>query len=116
MVSETICCPHCSKAEAVVRHGYNRGGTARCRCKQCNKTFTPKPNPRTVTPQKEQSIRDALSERLSMDAIARLLHVSKTTIYNTLKKSPDRSSPDRSSPDRSSPDPAVSARLVQPGA
>ena len=86
MVSETICCPHCGQAEAVVRHGYNRGGTARCRCKQCDKTFTPKPNPRIVTPEKQQAILNALSERLSMDAIARLLHVSKTTIDNTLKK------------------------------
>ena len=86
MVSETICCPHCGQGEPVVRHGYNRGGTARCCCKQCHKTFTPKPNPRTVTPEKEQGIWDALAERLSIDAIARLLHVSKTTIYNTLKK------------------------------
>ena len=86
MVTETTCCPHCGKAESVVRYGYNRGGTARCRCNECHKTFTPQPNPRTVTPEKEQSIRDALCERLSMDAIARLLHVSKTTIYNTLKK------------------------------
>ena len=69
MISETICCPHCGQGEPVVRHGYNRGGTARCCCKQCHKTFTPKPNPRTVTPEKEQSIRDALSELLSMDAI-----------------------------------------------
>lgn len=59
MVSETICCPHCGKAEAVVRHGYNRGSTARCCCKQCDKTFTPKPNPRTVTPEKWQAILDA---------------------------------------------------------
>jgi transposase-like protein len=86
MVTETTCCPRCGKAEPVVRYGYNRGGTARCRCNDCHKTFTPKPNLRNVTPQKEQRIRDALAERLSMDAIARLLHVSKTTIYNTLKK------------------------------
>ncbi len=86
MVTETTCCPHCGKAEPVVRYGYNRGGTARCRCNDCDRTFTPKPNPRTVTPEKQQRIRDALAERLSMDAIARMLHVSKTTIYNTLKK------------------------------
>ena len=86
MVTETTCCPHCGKAEPVVRYGYNRGGTARCRCNECHKTFTPQPNPRTVTPEKEQSILDALCERLSIDAVARMLHVSKTTIYNTLKK------------------------------
>ncbi len=93
MVTETTCCPHCGKAEPVVRYGYNRGGTARCRCNDCGKTFTPKPNPRTVTPEKKQSIRDALSEQLSMDAIARMLHVSKTTIYTTLKKTQQATAP-----------------------
>ena len=86
MVSESTSCPYCRQTEPVVKFGYNRSGTARCRCNECSKTFTPKPNPRLVTPEKEQRILDALAERLSMDAIARMLHVSKTTIYNTLKK------------------------------
>ena len=107
MVTETTCCPHCGKAEAVVRYGYNRGGTARCRCNDCNKTFTPKPNPRTVTPEKRQAILDALSERLSMDAIARMLHVSKTTIYDTLKKTVEPAG---------TTEPAVSARPASPRA
>ena len=86
MVTEMTCCPHCGEAEAVVRYGYNRGGTARCRCNDCNKNFTRKPNPRTVRTATQPRILDALSERLSIDAVARMLHVSKTTIYHTLKK------------------------------
>lgn len=88
-LSETIACPHCHKPEPVVKFGHNRSGTARCRCNDCGRTFTPKPNPRAVTPEKEQRIRDALAERLSIDVIARLLHVSKTTIYTTFKKTHD---------------------------
>jgi len=89
--TEVVRCPHCFESDPVVRFGYNRGGTARCQCKTCNKTFTPKPNPRVVTPEKAQSIVDAASERLSIEAIARLLHVSKQTIYTTLKKRSDAS-------------------------
>ena len=77
----------------MVKFGYNRGGTARCPCNDCKRTFTPQPNSRKVTPEKEQHILDALAERLSMDAIARMLHVSKTTIYNTLKKTQAASGP-----------------------
>jgi len=42
MVTETIACPHCHQAGPVYRFGYNRDGTQRLRCKDCNKTFTPR--------------------------------------------------------------------------
>ena len=86
MVAHVITCPLCQQAEPVVRHGTNRGGTARCRCKDCNKTFTPKPNTRRTTPETEHKIVRALEERLSIEAAARLLKVAKKTIYKTLKK------------------------------
>jgi transposase-like protein len=88
MVSEltVTSCPHCHQSESVVRYGYNRGGSAKCRCKVCNKIFTPKPNLRQTTPQTEQRILRALEERLSIEATARLLQVAKKTIYTVLKK------------------------------
>ena len=86
MVTHVITCPLCQQAEPVVRHGTNRGGTARCRCKDCNKTFTPQPNTRRTTPETEHKIVRALEERLSIEAAARLLKVAKKTIYKTLKK------------------------------
>jgi transposase-like protein len=87
MVATVICCPFCGRAEPVVRHGTNRGGTARCRCKDCARTFTPAPNPRRVTEETERKILSALSERLSVEAVCRLVGVSKTTVYAALKKS-----------------------------
>jgi transposase-like protein len=87
MVAEVISCPHCGQTEPVVRYGYNRNGTAKCRCKDCRKIFTPQPKSRLTTPETEQKILAALEERLSIEATARLLKVAKKTIYKVLKKS-----------------------------
>jgi transposase-like protein len=58
-------CPHGRQAEPVVRFGTNRSGTRRLWCKACRKAFTPQPRDRSVTPEKEESIAAALTERLS---------------------------------------------------
>lgn len=95
MVSETVVypCPACKQVEPVIRHGTNRGGTMRLRCKACGKTFTPKPNPRRVTLETEERIEQALQERLAITAIARMLHVSTATIYKVLKKNQSTAAP-----------------------
>ena len=79
-------CPHCRQAQPVVRYGYNRGGTQKRFCKACRKVFTPQPRSPNVTPEKEQQISDALTQRLSQRAIARLLKVSRDTVRKALKK------------------------------
>ena len=81
-----LSCPHCGDVESVIRFGTNRSGTARCRCKACGRTFTLSPRPRTVTPEKEQLIKDALTERISQRGIARNLRVSRVTIRTVRKK------------------------------
>ena len=81
-----LSCPYCNKPDALVKHGTNRGGTARCRCLGCRKTFTPQPNPRRVGTEKEQAILGALAERISQRGIARALKVSRDTIRNLRKK------------------------------
>ncbi len=86
MVADLSACPHCHQTEPVIRFGTNESGSRRCRCKDCNKTFTPKPNSRKTTPETQQKIVRALEERLSIEAAARLLKVAKKTIYKTLKK------------------------------
>ena len=96
MVADVTLCPFCQQAEPITRFGFNRGGTARCRRRACGKTFTPRPNPRRVTQETEAKILAAMSERLSVEAAARLLHVSKVTIYKTLKKSSGAESVDSS--------------------
>jgi transposase-like protein len=86
MVADLTACPFCHQTEPIIRSGTNQSGSARCRCKDCGKTFTPKSNSRKTPPEKEQQTERALQERLSIEATARLLRVAKKTIYKTLKK------------------------------
>jgi Transposase and inactivated derivatives len=81
-----VLCPFCHKPDSVIKHGTNRGGTLRLRCRACNKTFTPAPNPRALSPQKEQLILNALAERISQHGIARALGVSRMTVRKVRKK------------------------------
>jgi len=81
-----IACPHCGLTEPVIRFGFNRGGTAKLRCKACVKVFTPQPNSRTLSPEKEAQILAALAERMSLRAIARTFHVSRDTASTLLQK------------------------------
>ena len=86
MVTHVFHCPHCQQAEPVVRFGTHRSGTRRLWCKVCRQAFTPQPRDRRVTPEQEESIAAALTERLSQRAVARLLQVSRATIGRTLEK------------------------------
>ncbi len=86
MVTHVFPCPHCQEADPVVRYGTNRSGTQRLLCKRCERTFTPQPKDRSLTPEKEEQITAALTERLSQRAIARVLRVSRDTIRRTAKK------------------------------
>ncbi len=82
----TLSCPHCGNVREVIKFGYNRSGTARCRCLACTKTFTLSPRSRRVTPQKEAAIKRALAERISQQGIARMLKVSRNTVRAVRQK------------------------------
>ncbi len=87
MVVITQTCPHCSSPRCK-RFGTNRSGSARCRCNECHKTFTPQPNSRAMTERKEAQIVAALQERISQRGIARTFKVARLTIRNLRKKVP----------------------------
>ena len=81
-----LSCPHCGNKKKVIKFGTNRSGTARCRCLACTKTFTPAPKSRALSPEKQDTIERALSERVSQQGIARMLKVSRNTIRTVRKK------------------------------
>ncbi len=80
-----LTCPHC-QSPRVVKFGTNASGTARCRCRDCARTFTLSPRSRAMTPQKEAAILRALTERISQRGIARTLKVGRQTIRVIRKK------------------------------
>lgn len=81
-----IACPHCQDTDLVAPHGFNRSGTARCRCKACRKTFTLNGRPRVLSDEKQKQIERSLAERMSQRGIARALLVSRDTIRAVRKK------------------------------
>ena len=82
-----VCCPACHNNAPIIKFGKNRSGSsARLRCKACGKTFTPSPNSRALTDDKEAQIEPALAERVSQRGIARMLKVSRDTVRAVRKK------------------------------
>ena len=81
-----LSCPHCQDAESIVRFGFNRSGTERCRCKACGRTFTLNGRPTGLSADKEAAIAGALAERISQRGIARMLNTSRHTIRAIRKK------------------------------
>ena len=82
----TLPCAHCNQSEKVIKYGTNRSGSVRYRCNACGKTFTPAPNSRAMTADKEQQISALMQERVSQRGIARALHVGRQTIRALRKK------------------------------
>ena len=74
-----ISCPVCGDTASIIRRGYNRCGTQRLFCKVCQKRFTPHPESRALTKEKQGLIEAALAERISQRGIARTFKVSPFT-------------------------------------
>jgi transposase-like protein len=64
MVAEVYACLHCQQSEPVVRFGKTRRGSQRLWCKECHKSWTPRPKSRSLTAEKEALLVAALGERL----------------------------------------------------
>ncbi|WP_369016119.1 IS1 family transposase [Armatimonas sp.] len=86
MVTSSIICPHCQKAEPVIKSGKSDAETQRYKCKDCSKTFATQPKTRRVTSEKEELIARELLERTTMRGICRVAQCSASTVYKVLEK------------------------------
>jgi transposase-like protein len=86
MVTKLYACPHCQRAEAVVRFGFTQSGSQRLGCKECRKTWSPDAKSRTWSAEKEALIVKARGERLSQRAIARAWSTGRDRGRGVLKK------------------------------
>jgi transposase-like protein len=81
-------CPSCASLD-VIRFGNNGSSkTERGRCKNCCRCFTPKPNSRSLTPEKEEAIVRALAQGISQVGIAAPFKVGRDTVRAIRKKMP----------------------------
>jgi transposase-like protein len=90
MAVETIRCPHC-QSEGVVKYGMTSNGKERFRCqqvKQCGRTFIRGYSYPGRTPEVKRQIVEMTLNGSGVRDIARVLHVSPTTVIGELKKRP----------------------------
>jgi transposase-like protein len=85
-IEENRRCPKCGKVENQVNAGYNRSGTQRCVCKDCNHKYTPSGKTREYPKEiREQAIKTYYSG-VSGRGVGKLLGINKANVYNWLKK------------------------------
>jgi transposase-like protein len=93
MAVEALRCPHC-QSEAVVKYGTASNGKARFRCQQgehCGRTFIRTYAYPGRTPEVKRQIIEMTLTGSGVRDIARVLHVSPTTVISEVKKRPTRS-------------------------
>lgn len=79
-------CPNCGSIENQVKHGYNRSGTQRCKCKECNKMYTLDPKTKAYSEEVRQSAIKTYYSGVSGRGVGKLLGMSKANVYNWIKK------------------------------
>jgi transposase-like protein len=84
-------CPICGERESQVNAGYNRSGTQRCFCKECEKYYTLNPKTREYPPETRQFVTKIYYSGVSGRGVGKILGMSKANVYNWIKKNDPRS-------------------------
>ena len=95
MVVEAIRCPHC-QSEAVVKYGTTSNGKERFRCQrgeQCGRTFIRAYAYPGRTPEVKQQIIEMTLNGSGVRDIARVLHVSPSTVIGELRRILEKKAP-----------------------
>ena len=88
-------CTKCGREEKQINAGYNRSGTQRYVCKECNHKYTPKPRTREYSDEiKSQAIKIHYS-RVSARGVGKILGMSKSNVLcrhhlKWIKKTPKK--------------------------
>jgi transposase-like protein len=79
-------CPKCGKTEGQIKKGFNRSGTQRCMCKNCNIIYTPEPKLHTIPEEKRNIAIKMYYGGRSARGVAKILGFSKNNVINWIKK------------------------------
>jgi len=85
-IDENRRCPKCGKKENQINAGYNRSGTQRCVCKDCNHKYTLNGKTRKYAEEVRQQAIRAYYSGVSGRGVGKLLGMSRTNVYNWIKK------------------------------
>ena len=77
-------CRYCGSNSRVQRSGYNRGGSQRLRCEDCQRYFTPEPKPRGYESELRRQALKLYLEGMSLRGIGRQLSITHQSVSNWL--------------------------------
>jgi len=79
-------CPKCGKEENQVKRGFNKSGTQRCKCKDCNIEYTIDPKKREIPEEVRQQAIKTYYAGASGRGVGKVFGFSKGNVYNWIKK------------------------------
>ena len=82
----TIKCPKCGKEENQIKKGFNRSGTQRYRCKDCNVAYTINPKQNEYSEETKKLALKMYYSGVSGRGVGKVLGMSKANVYNWIKK------------------------------
>ena len=86
-INENRKCPKCNSIENQANFGFNKSGTQRCKCKDCNITYTLEPRQRAYSEEVRQDAIRTYYSGVSGRGVGKLKGFSKANVYNWIKKS-----------------------------
>ena len=79
-------CPKCKSTESQANYGFNRSGTQRCRCNNCNNTYTFNPKTRAYSEEVRNRAIKIYYSGVSGRGVGKIFGMSKANVYNWIKK------------------------------
>ncbi len=79
-------CPKCGKIENQIKAGYNKSGSQRCRCKECNIIYTINPKRQEYPEEVRELAKKMYYAGVSGRSVGKILHMSKSNVVNWIKK------------------------------
>ena len=79
-------CPKCESAENQINAGYNRSGTQRCVCKNCNHKYTLNGKTREYPEEIKQQAMRIYYSGVSGRGVGKILGIGKSNVLNWIKK------------------------------
>ena len=85
-IDENRVCPKCGKNKNQVKKGFNRSGTQRCICKDCDITYTLEPKKRAYPEEVRKLALKMYYSGVSGRGVGKVLGMDKANVYNWIKK------------------------------
>ena len=82
-------CPKCGQENNQKKYGFNRSGTQRVLCGECNSYYTLNPKTRTYSDEIKQRAIKVYYSGVSGRGVGKVFGMSKANVYNWIKKTGD---------------------------